>query len=544
MGKLTLCLGLAVVLAACSHGPHGHSHGERGHDHGEVEHGHDHVVIKQHTLYSDHHEAFVEHPPLVAGEEGEWVVHLTRLSDWRPAKVGVALQFTRKGASPVNAVAAASEAGIYTAKVRVPSAGSWRVAFQISDGATKGNITTDVQVYGDAAQAADAPRGDMPFNQPWFSPLAQAVGAVSDKHEEVVFLKQQQWLVPFRSEPLIRDTFRPSLAVYGEISARAGAVAVVHAPVAGRVIPADSQLASFGQRVTKGRLLATLLPRFEAAEDPASLSLALRQAELEHAYAQKDFERVESLAEQGMLSQEILQRAELAVATSLAERQAAQQRLKQFAGFQQSENAPDDEGVALFSPIDGVVQSGHAVAGGLVVEDEDLWRIVNLDRVWLRLAVPEQQIHRVRDSQAAWFRVAEDGPVYEVNPAQGARLVAVGDEVSPQTRTVPVVFEIDNRDGALKLGMQVQAGLVTGPPENGWSVPAQAVIEETGAYVVYGQVNGETFSRRVVRIGLRDSGRIQILEGLNGVTRVVTEGAYPLRLAGSETAVPDHGHVH
>lgn len=541
MGKLTLCLGIAVALAACNQGPHGHAHGE--HDHGATEHGHDHVVVKQHTLYNPHYEAFVEHPPLVAGAESEWVVHLTRLGDWRPATDAVSLQFTRNGEAPVSATATPAEPGIFTATVRLPTAGPWRVAFQVTAD-TAAPLTTDVQVYADADQAAKTPTAATPLNQPWFSPLAQAVGAVAEKHEEVVFLKQQQWLVPFRTEPLTRERFRPSLAVFGEIRARAGAVAMVHAPVAGRVMPAAAVPAYFGQRVTKGQLLATLLPRFEAAEDPASLSLALRQAELEHAYAEKELKRVKPLADQGVLSQEALQRAELEVGTSLAERQAAQQRLDQFARFQQSDSGRDGEGIALYAPIDGVVQASHVVAGGLVAEDEDLWRIVDLSRVWLQLAVPEHQLHRVRDSRAAWFRVAEDGPVYEVNQAQGAQLIAIGDEVAPQSRTVPVVFEIDNRDGALKLGMQVDAGLVTGPAESGWSVPAQAVIEEMGAFVVYGQVNGETFSRRVVRVGLRDSGRVQILEGLKGVTRVVTEGAYPLRLAGSETAVPDHGHVH
>ncbi len=544
MGKLTLCLGLAVALAACSHGPHGHSHNEHGHDHGAAEHDHHAVVIKQHTLYNDHHEAFIEHPPLVADAASDWVVHLTRLSDWQPAKVGLALQFTRNGAAPVKVTAAATEPGIYTAAVRLPNAGPWRLVFQINADGMTGTLSTDVQVYEDAEQAANAPAGGTPLNQPWFSPLAQAVGAVTEKHEEVVFLKQQQWLVPFRTAPLTRGRFRPSLTVFGEIGARAGGVAVMHAPVAGRVMPAASLPAYFGQRVTKGQRLATLVPRFEAAEDPASLSLALQQAELAQGFAQKELKRVSPLVAQGMLSQEDLQRAELAVATTQAERKAAQQRFDQFARFQQSGDSHEDEGIPLIAPIDGVVQASHVVAGGLVNEDEDLWRIVDLARVWLQLAVPEHQIHLARAGQAAWFRIAEDGPVYEVSPAQGARLVAIGGEVSPQTRTVPVVFEIDNRDGSLKLGMHVQAGLVTGPAESGWSVPEQAVIEEMGAYVVYGQVNGETFSRRVVRTGLRDSGRVQVLEGLNGVTRVVTEGAYPLRLAGSETAVPDHGHVH
>jgi membrane fusion protein, heavy metal efflux system len=55
---------------------------------------------------------------------------------------------------------------------------------------------------------------------------------------------------------------------------------------------------------------------------------------------------------------------------------------------------------------------------------------------------------------------------------------------------------------------------------------------------------GENFLRRPVKLGVRNSGLVQVVEGLNPGDRVVTKGAYLIRLSTMSSAVPAHGHVH
>ncbi|MBA3538408.1 MAG: efflux RND transporter periplasmic adaptor subunit, partial [Deltaproteobacteria bacterium] len=52
------------------------------------------------------------------------------------------------------------------------------------------------------------------------------------------------------------------------------------------------------------------------------------------------------------------------------------------------------------------------------------------------------------------------------------------------------------------------------------------------------------FERRAVRLGIRTTGWVEVLEGVAAGDRVVTRGAYEIKLQASSGAVPAHGHAH
>ena len=76
------------------------------------------------------------------------------------------------------------------------------------------------------------------------------------------------------------------------------------------------------------------------------------------------------------------------------------------------------------------------------------------------------------------------------------------------------------------------------------TVPESAVIDDGGRPVVFVQAEGEAFARRPVTLGIRESDAVQVTEGLKPGERVVTRGAYLVRLAALSTQIPAHGHVH
>ena len=107
---LTLMVGLlgftaplaGTAWAAGSDGGHeeheGHAHGENA------------IRI---TQWDDRYEVFAEHPPIVAGEPTEFVVHLTRLADGAP-RTGGPLTFhceSTKGAILEHTAASPARAG-------------------------------------------------------------------------------------------------------------------------------------------------------------------------------------------------------------------------------------------------------------------------------------------------------------------------------------------------------------------------------------------------------------------------------------------------
>ena len=75
-------------------------------------------------------------------------------------------------------------------------------------------------------------------------------------------------------------------------------------------------------------------------------------------------------------------------------------------------------------------------------------------------------------------------------------------------------------------------------------VPASAVVDDGGRPIVFVQREGETFERRPVTLGARAGDVVQVVEGVKAGERVVTRGAYLVRLASLSTQVPAHGHVH
>ncbi len=123
--------------------------------------------------------------------------------------------------------------------------------------------------------------------------------------------------------------------------------------------------------------------------------------------------------------------------------------------------------------------------------------------------------------------------------------MSVGSEIDPNSRTLPVIVEIENRDLSLKGGMLGDGRLLLGDPVNGLAIPNSAIRDEDGLMVAYVQIGGETFERRAVRAGPTDGEWTMVEAGIRPGERVVTLGAYQIKLSSLNTSeLSDHGHVH
>jgi multidrug efflux pump subunit AcrA (membrane-fusion protein) len=124
------------------------------------------------------------------------------------------------------------------------------------------------------------------------------------------------------------------------------------------------------------------------------------------------------------------------------------------------------------------------------------------------------------------------------------RLINISQFVDPNTRTVNVTYEVENSDRRLAIGQALSVRLFLSQAARSVAVPEDAVIDDGGRPVVFVQVAGESFARRPVRLGARASGYVQVLDGVKPGERVVTRGAYLIRLAALSPQIPAHGHVH
>src|SRR5207244_1648923 len=93
------------------------------------------------------------------------------------------------------------------------------------------------------------------------------------------------------------------------------------------------------------------------------------------------------------------------------------------------------------------VAETHATGGANVEAGENLFKIIDVERAYVVGHAPEKDAPRLSTAARAELEVPG---MTRARPV--GRLVSVGRIVDPQARTVPIVYEIDNRDRALAIG--------------------------------------------------------------------------------------------
>ena len=156
--------------------------------------------------------------------------------------------------------------------------------------------------------------------------------------------------------------------------------------------------------------------------------------------------------------------------------------------------------------------------------------------------MPESDIGRLGKPTGAAFTVDGYDQGFAIDIGRNGSLIAVGGMVDAQTRTVPVIFEFANPERLLRLGLTARIQVFAGGGQEAVLIPASAVQDENGAQVVYVQIGGARFERRMVQTGARDGDRIAVISGLEAGQRVVSKGAYLVRLSTSKAAAAGHAH--
>ncbi|RPI21449.1 MAG: HlyD family efflux transporter periplasmic adaptor subunit, partial [Acidobacteria bacterium] len=187
----------------------------------------------------------------------------------------------------------------------------------------------------------------------------------------------------------------------------------------------------------------------------------------------------------------------------------------------------------------GVVTTLGAVPGAYVEQGATVCRIMAVDPVYLVASINEADFVKARTATGG-EAVAPGLP----QPLPLGRLVSVGRMVDPSSRTLPLTYQVANRQGLLAIGQAVSVRLYTTGSRKAVTIPQSAVVDDAGTPVVFVQTGGETFERRGVKLGIRDGDQVEVLEGVKAGERIASRGAYLVRLAALSTQIPAHGHVH
>nr|MBA3405795.1 efflux RND transporter periplasmic adaptor subunit [Gemmatimonadaceae bacterium] len=190
-------------------------------------------------------------------------------------------------------------------------------------------------------------------------------------------------------------------------------------------------------------------------------------------------------------------------------------------------------------PISGVITARSITPGSRVDAGALLFTIVDPALVWLRANVPAAQAPSIGQSSVGTFQLEGSPRIYRAQ-----RMVSTGSVIDSLSRTVPVIYEIANGDGSIRVGANARVMVGTGKTVAGVTVPKSAILDENGRPVAYVQPDGESFEKRELTLGGSEGEYVLVLSGIREGERVVTGAPYQVKLASLSTSVPAHGHEH
>jgi len=182
-----------------------------------------------------------------------------------------------------------------------------------------------------------------------------------------------------------------------------------------------------------------------------------------------------------------------------------------------------DSTLVVPSPIDGRVVTRNAAPGFLTQPGTAPapFSIADISTMWMVANVIETDAPAYKVGQPVEVRV----PAYPDKTFKG-HVTTVGSTIDPNTRRQLVRSEVDDPEHLLRAGMYASFVIRVGEPMRSPAVPEDGVVREgDGTMTVWVTQDDRRFVKRTVRVGLRQNGWVQILDGLHQGETVVTEGA-------------------
>jgi membrane fusion protein (multidrug efflux system) len=251
-----------------------------------------------------------------------------------------------------------------------------------------------------------------------------------------------------------------------------------------------------GQPVAAGTVLFVLDDSVYRAElDQAKAGLAL---------SQRNYERALELYERKLVStrerDEAAARREVDQATvALAEARLAKTRIT--------------------APFDGVVGLRAVSPGTYINPGQALAPLEQLRFLKADFRLSEAALSRIAVGQTLNLEVdAYPGQVFP------GRVYAIDPRLAEDTRSIGVRARVPNENGKLRPGLFARVRLVIAQRDNAVLVPEQAIFPQGDQLFVYVIEDGKA-AIRPVRVGLRQGGRAEIVEGVQPGDVVITAGA-------------------
>ena len=250
-----------------------------------------------------------------------------------------------------------------------------------------------------------------------------------------------------------------------------------------------------GDEITKGKRLVDISTK----EHRLKLKIAITDSNL----ADINIKRDEILAAQNLISNAQLDQTRTRAESASLNKELAEISLNKS---------------LISSPLKGTIKTRHIKVGEFVRKGDKLVEILDIDRIIVKVNIPEQEILSIQVGQNVEVALY----IMEKKTFLG-RVKNIGLEADSSNRTFPVEISVDNKERQLRAGMLARATFTKNVDQDQIVIPRHTVLERDQGRVVYVFEDGKAF-RRDITIGLSQLDQVQVVQGLNKGELIVVEG--------------------
>lgn len=177
----------------------------------------------------------------------------------------------------------------------------------------------------------------------------------------------------------------------------------------------------------------------------------------------------------------------------------------------------------IVAPFDGRIGLRRISPGSLVTQNTAITTLDDTSIIKLDFSVPETLLANVKVGSTVDAR-------NDVNPDrryQGT-VRTINSRIDPVTRAVEIRAHVNNDDNSIKPGMLMTVGLNLAQRPAALLIPEAALVPEGAEQFVYKIEDGRAV-RVPVKIGVRQRGTVEVVDGLSADEQVIVGGVQKVR---------------
>ncbi len=174
----------------------------------------------------------------------------------------------------------------------------------------------------------------------------------------------------------------------------------------------------------------------------------------------------------------------------------------------------------IHAPINGVIMERLAEAGSRIDLLSPIYRIANLDELWLELNIPQERIDSVK--------VGDKVIIEDTHESVSAKISLLGQSVNPKNQTVHARAVIKGPQATVRVGQQVNIQIIQNTNSTAYKLPNVAIAQNEGSSFVFVRTASGFLVKPIKVLGKQ--GDESVVSGdFTGGEQIAVQGAVALK---------------